>query len=89
MNETKKVVLLGSRGFKSKLGESFAALSLLDVEEGKFLTPSVPAQLLAEGGIEGPSMTEVLEMEVEDDGMRKKVVGFKKTALTYELRLVS
>jgi hypothetical protein len=84
-----KCVILGSREFSGRTGAKFASLALLDLENGKFLQPSVPIDVLADAGIEGPSMTEVVEVHLEDSGFAKKIVGFKKTDLTYELKLVS
>lgn len=89
MNEKVKVILMGSREFTGRSGTKFASLSLLDVEHGRFVLSSVPTTMLVDAGIEGPSMTQVILAELEDNGLSKKIVAFEKTDETYTINTIS
>jgi len=87
---TLKVLLMASREFAGRTpGKKFSACSLLDVEHGKHISTSVPVELLADAGIEGPSMSAVLLMKLDTSMFPSRVAGFEKTQETYQLPLVS
>jgi len=83
--EKLKIILMGSRSFSGRDGKKFSALAMLDITHGRFVQMSVPDEMLANAGVEQPSMTEVLEVELEDNGFSKKIVGFKTTDETYTI----
>jgi hypothetical protein len=88
-NNVIKCLICGSREFTSRTGVKFSALSVIDLEHGKFLSPSVPCEVLANGGIEKPSMVEIVEITLEDSGFSKKIVSVRPTGEVYEMKLLA
>jgi len=85
------VAILGSREWVSKNSadgkKDMATLSLLSLEDKKFMQPTVSVNLLQESGVTGLDLNEVYEMELEDDGMRKRVVGFKPSDKSWKIEV--
>jgi len=90
MNENRQFhgAILHSREWKGNNG-LMATITVLDLATGKVLVTNVEASVLASSGIEFVDEKVVYNVQLEEiDSMRSRIVGFEKTDLTYELKLV-
>lgn len=75
MKETMKCLLVYRRGFESKDATPLLELGMIDLVKQEFFATIMSVQKADELGVPEPSLTNVIEIEVDRAGMKSMIVG--------------
>jgi len=82
-----KFILLQSRAFKSKQGTDLDEMFLWSIEDKKFTSTIVEHALLEKLAFFVPNEPEVIEITLEQNGLKTRVSNILATGETFEVKL--